>query len=467
MHTLDEADGLGVDHNLLRTGLIDVRIDQNNELVGQSAVEDPTGIDESLQAQLSKRPLHYKLRVQLPIVLFAAFAAQVITALAISRELLPTELFLNSVLIALGANFVALLNFRSMRLFPGTRKFAFIIPAFVPSWTIAIIVLLWLRVPYSVPVLMMGGGAAIGSGWLFTSLTRKPRATPFLVVPSKRVHRLMSELPRMNFKICGEPSELIGPKSIIADLRADLDPEWEKAIADAVLAGASVYHVTFARESLTGRVRVDHISENSFGMLGTPSLYFAIKSMVDRFAGLVGLILTAPVLVCAILIIRLESRGGAIFKQERIGYLGKPFTIYKLRTMKTADGPETRESAMTKAGDRRITRIGRFLRATRIDELPQFLNMLRGELSLIGPRPEAAILSLWYRDNIEFYAYRHVVRPGITGWAQVHQGHVADTASVARKLEYDFYYIKNFSLWLDFVVLLKTAHVIVSSHGAK
>ncbi|MBX7535467.1 sugar transferase [Qipengyuania sp. GH1] len=444
-----------------------MRIDHDNELVSKSAVEDPTAIDESLQAQLSKRPLHYKLRVQLPIILFAAFIVQFLTTLGISRELLPSKLFLNSVLVAFGANFIALLNFRSMRLFPGTRKFAFIIPAFVPSWTIAIILLLWLRVPYSVPVLMMGGLAAIVSGWLLTSLTRKPRATPFLVVPSKRVLALMSELPKMNFKVCREPAELIGPKSIIADLRADLNSDWEKAIADAVLAGASVYHVTFARESLTGRVRVDHISENSFGMLGTPSLYFAIKSMVDRIAGLVGLILTAPILIFAIMVIRLESRGGAIFKQERVGYLGRPFTIYKLRTMKTADGPETRESAMTQAGDSRITRVGRFLRATRIDELPQFLNMVRGELSLIGPRPEAAILSHWYKENIEFYAYRHVVRPGITGWAQVHQGHVADTASVARKLEYDFYYIKNFSLWLDFVVLLKTAHVVFSSHGAK
>lgn len=441
--------------------------DRDETLLDLAQPEDPTRIDYAHQTQLNRQPLHDKFRMQVPIVLLAGLLAQTLTALSISRDLLDDRIFWNAVLVAQLANASGLLNFRNMRLFPGTRRFAFLIPAFVPGWVLVTAALLWLRVPYSVPILIVGGLAALACVWLLTFRSRKPRSSPFLLVPNPRVQALAQELPGMQFEFCKDPNELVGPKTIIADLRADLLPEWEKAITDAVLVGATVYHVTHVRESLTGRVRVDHIAENSFGMLGTPSVFFAFKSLADRIMGGVGLILAAPIIAIACIAIVIESRGNPIFKQTRIGYRARPFTIYKLRTMKSATAPETRESAMTKSGDARITRTGRFLRATRLDELPQFLNMLRGELSLVGPRPEAATLSQWYKEEVDFYAYRHVVRPGITGWAQVNQGHVADAASVARKLEYDFYYIKNFSLWLDVVVLLRTAHVIFSSHGAK
>jgi lipopolysaccharide/colanic/teichoic acid biosynthesis glycosyltransferase len=122
---------------------------------------------------------------------------------------------------------------------------------------------------------------------------------------------------------------------------------------------------------------------------------------------------------------------------------------------------------MTGADDPRITRLGRFLRQARIDELPQIYNILRGHMSWIGPRPEALELSRWYEQEIPFYAYRHIVRPGITGWAQVNQGHVTSLTDIDAKLQYDFYYIKNFSYWLDFVILARTAMVVFTGHGAK
>jgi lipopolysaccharide/colanic/teichoic acid biosynthesis glycosyltransferase len=128
---------------------------------------------------------------------------------------------------------------------------------------------------------------------------------------------------------------------------------------------------------------------------------------------------------------------------------------------------DARESAMTRAQDARITRVGRFIRLTRLDELPQALNILRGEMSWIGPRPEALALSRWYEAELPFYRYRHIVRPGITGWAQVSQGHVTEVGDVREKLHYDFYYIKNFSPWLDFLIVLRTIRVIVTGHGAR
>lgn len=122
---------------------------------------------------------------------------------------------------------------------------------------------------------------------------------------------------------------------------------------------------------------------------------------------------------------------------------------------------------MTLADDARITRVGRFIRKTRIDELPQLLNILLGHMSWIGPRPETLRLAGWYDSELAFYRYRHIVRPGITGWAQVKQGHVTSVADVRDKLQFDFYYVKNFSIWLDALICIHTVRVMLTGHGAK
>jgi len=151
-----------------------------------------------------------------------------------------------------------------------------------------------------------------------------------------------------------------------------------------------------------------------------------------------------------------------------MGYQGQPFRMYKLRTMTVAPAAEdARLAAITQDEDDRVTRIGRHLRRYRIDELPQIFNIFRGEMSWIGPRPEAVPLSRWYEAELPFYRYRHIVRPGITGWAQVRQGHVAEVEDVLWKLQYDFYYIKNFSFWLDLLILARTARTVLSGFGAR
>ena len=122
---------------------------------------------------------------------------------------------------------------------------------------------------------------------------------------------------------------------------------------------------------------------------------------------------------------------------------------------------------MTVNGDSRITRLGRFLRQYRIDELPQVINVLRGEMSWIGPRPEAVALSEWYESELPFYRYRHIVRPGITGWAAVHQGNVAEVDAATTKLKYDFYYVKYFSPWLDLMIAARTVKILITGFGAR
>jgi lipopolysaccharide/colanic/teichoic acid biosynthesis glycosyltransferase len=135
--------------------------------------------------------------------------------------------------------------------------------------------------------------------------------------------------------------------------------------------------------------------------------------------------------------------------------------------MRVFNADDERRAAMTGEDDERITRVGAVLRRTRIDELPQILNILRGEMSWIGPRPEAEILSIWYTNELPFYRYRHVVKPGISGWAQVNQGHVSDVDEVHRKLQYDFYYIKYFSPWLDLLILFRTVKTMLTGFGSR
>ena len=137
--------------------------------------------------------------------------------------------------------------------------------------------------------------------------------------------------------------------------------------------------------------------------------------------------------------------------------------MLKFRTMR----PQAEEgSHFTTENDSRVTRVGRFLRRYRLDELPQIVNILKGEMSWIGPRPEALPLATWYESEIPFYAYRHIVRPGITGWAQVNQGNVAEIEAATSKLHYDFFYIKHFSFWLDILIAAKTVRTVLTGFGA-
>jgi lipopolysaccharide/colanic/teichoic acid biosynthesis glycosyltransferase len=166
-------------------------------------------------------------------------------------------------------------------------------------------------------------------------------------------------------------------------------------------------------------------------------------------------------------LIKLDGPGPVFFLQRRMGFRGRVFQVFKFRTMTVVNDGEHREASITQAGDQRITRIGHFLRRTRLDELPQIINIIRGEMSWIGPRPEAVSLSSWYEMEIPFYRYRHIVRPGITGWAQVNQGHVASLEEIDDKLQYDFFYIKNLSYWLDILIVFRTMRVVLSGFGAK
>ena len=238
-------------------------------------------------------------------------------------------------------------------------------------------------------------------------------------------------------------------------------------MADAAVDGRMVYQVKQLQESLTGRVEIDHLSENSFGSLVPARAYFHLKSVADLALALALLPLLLPVMAGIAVAIRLDSRGPVLFRQRRVGRAGEPFHMLKFRTM--VDGPSDGniEEAITTDGDTRVTRVGARLRKSRLDELPQVFNIIMGQMSWIGPRPEAESLSTWYTGEIPFYRYRHVVRPGITGWAQVNQGHVASVDEVNAKLQYDFYYVKYFSAWLDILITFRTVRTMMTGFGSR
>lgn len=371
----------------------------------------------------------------------------------------------------IGSIFASLLGLsllRSLSHYPGVQGSVYILPSFLSGYSIAFFVFLFGRFTYSRSVFISAFVLCVI--WFYVAYFRSQRrgGLSIGIVPVGAAPQLM-DVGRIDWRILEHPdSDASDLTAVVADLRSDLPDAWERRLTDFALEGLPVYHSKQLIESLTGQVELEHLSENSFGSLAPVSAYMVFKHVLDWFAAAAALILLSPFLLTLALLIRLDSPGSPIFRQIRMGYRGQPFTVYKFRSMTTRAAPvDARTQAMTQANDQRVTRIGRFIRSSRIDELPQLLNVLKGDMSWIGPRPEAEVLSRWYETEIPFYRYRHIVRPGITGWAQVSQGHVAEVDDVRLKLHYDFYYIKHFSPWLDMLIVARTIRTMATGFGAR
>jgi sugar transferase (PEP-CTERM system associated) len=252
----------------------------------------------------------------------------------------------------------------------------------------------------------------------------------------------------------------------LTDMRGTL-PVME--ILECRFRGIRVEDWTTFYEKLTGKIFVTGLRPSwlifSDGALNT-RLTDSIKRVFDVALSIIGLISSAPLMVLAALCIKLDSPGPCFFCQERVGQDGKVFTLYKLRSMRT-DAEQATGPVWASIDDPRVTRVGRILRKTRLDETPQMLNVLLGQMSFIGPRPERPAFVNQLKEQIPFYIHRFSVKPGITGWAQVKYQYGSTVDDAMEKLQYDLYYIKNMSVFLDLLILLSSAHVVLFGKGAR
>lgn len=362
--------------------------------------------------------------------------------------------------------FVVFVLDKRFRRYPGTQPLLYVAPTILIVYLAAFTILFFLRADYSRLVLFFS--LIISLTCFFTGhfLRMKIRRLKLAVVPFGMKFNAEGDF-NVDVYDLSEPS-FNGQRfdAVVADLHSDeLTPEWEAFLARCTLAHVPVYHVKQIRETLTGRVRIEHLSENEFGSLLPDENYVFLKRLFETVAIFMTIPLWLPVMLITGLAIKVESSGAMFFTQERVGQGGKPFKVYKLRSM--CKDSEASGAQFAQDNDMRVTRIGRFIRKTRIDEIPQFINVLKGEMSIIGPRPEQKVFVDKFEQEIPFYAYRHVVKPGITGWAQVVHGYAADTDDTRVKIEHDFYYIKHFSFWLDLLVVYKTLQTIFTGFGAR
>lgn len=286
----------------------------------------------------------------------------------------------------------------------------------------------------------------------------------FAILP---IHKNLDlpNIENVNFIFLQFPDQKLKCNGIIISSPEKLTPEWSQYIVQQTLKGVPVYHISNIYERLLGKIPLKYFYDEFLEDFQYSFSFMIFKRIFDI---ILVLLLSPFVLLLGLIIavlIKLDSKGPVFFIQERVGQGGRIYKMIKFRTMyidAEKNGPTQAEK-----DDKRITRVGKILRKFRLDEIPQFINVLKGEMTLIGPRPEQVKFVEEYERKIPFYSYRHLVKPGITGWAQIQQGYASGIEENTEKLEYDLYYIKNISIWLDIVIILKTIKVLFSKWGAR
>jgi sugar transferase (PEP-CTERM system associated) len=240
-------------------------------------------------------------------------------------------------------------------------------------------------------------------------------------------------------------------------------------LLDCKLRGVRITELSTFFERENGHLQLDSMNA-SWMILGEGFhqglLRDTVKRVFDLLVSLTLLTVTSPIMLITAILIKLESHGPVFYRQERIGQHGRPFSIFKFRSMR-ADAEKDGRPQWARKNDDRITLIGRFIRRTRIDELPQVFNVFMGEMSFVGPRPERPYFVADLNRKIPYYGVRHIVKPGITGWAQVRYPYGASVEDSLEKLQYDLYYVKNHSLFLDLMILTQTVQVVLWGQGAR
>ena len=372
---------------------------------------------------------------------------------------------INSALICLIAYALAAVSINKLLYFPGKQSWLHILPAVGLSYGSVFFISGILFITFSNSFVLIN--SLLATLFFVGDFIRRNRHLPNMAyIPHGRAGSA-AQIPHANW-ICLNTPELpqTPVQAVVADLHCpDLSADWQRFLAACTLDGIPVYNIRQIEESLTGRVKIRHLYENDLGSLLPPAGYMLVKRLLDILCVLAVLPFALPLMLLTAIAIRLESAGNVLFVQNRVGQGGSEFKIYKFRSMRTDS--EQNGAQLAQVGDSRITRVGSFIRKTRLDELPQFFNILKGDMSLIGPRPEQKVFVEQFEKSIPFYQYRHIVKPGLSGWAQVTQGYAGNTDETQVKIEHDFYYIKHFSFSLDVLIMFKTVKIILTGFGAR
>lgn len=262
--------------------------------------------------------------------------------------------------------------------------------------------------------------------------------------------------------------QLVAMDGVVIDRYSHKDEHLKRLISALKLGGVRIYSADHVHELLTGRLSLQQTEDSFLDDSSGAVLYGLFKRVLDVAGALVLLALLGLPMLGIAFAIRSGSSGPALFRQKRVGVHGQVFEMFKFRTMhERFRSSDAAPFERVEEGAMRVTALGAFLRKYRLDELPQLLNVLNGTMSLIGPRPEWTATASTFFEHIAHYPYRHLVRPGITGWAQVHQGHVTNVADARIKLEFDLYYVKHLSFALDLVIGIRTIRTVLTGFGAK
>ena len=380
-------------------------------------------------------------------------------------SILPWDAIFNSMLVNVLGLSLSIIIQQRFEDHPQKHPAAYIVPITLSVYTLLLSVVFLLHAPYAVKFIVMGVVMTIPFLATLHVIKRNHKQKRFLAIPLGETLNLKNS-DHYKFKRLTKP---VLPKAyidgVVADLHSGvLTAEWERFLAHCALKRIPIYNVMQLNETITGMVSIKHLSKNDFGVLAPSMLRMNIKQLFDILFILMVSPVILPLTLLIALWIRLDSPGGALYIQERVGFNGRLFRVFKFRSMVVDHGG----SDFTEADEsHRITKVGKLIRKYRLDELPQFWNILRGEMSLIGPRPESLALARWYELEVPFFQYRHVVRPGISGWAQVKQGYAAGVDEMRGKVAYDFYYIKHFSAWLDMLIWYKTIKTVFTGFGSR
>ncbi len=347
----------------------------------------------------------------------------------------------------------------------------------IVGFTLAITALgiVFMRPYFSRSLIAATGGIWLGSALLHRAVRRRRPWTErmTLVTGEKGLADDLRHAPHADVIAVFDP-EGAAPShppetdtTLVVDLRAVLSDRMAQFVSSSNLAGYDVRGLVNVYEEHTGRIALVHLAEGweISAPLSRNLGYAPFKRTFDILAVLATAPLWVPLALVIHLAVRIDSKGPAIYRQRRVGHRGRQFTLYKFRTM--LNGSDAGAAKFAVKNDPRLTRVGRWLRRYRADEIPQLWNVLKGDLSLVGPRPEQVEFVRMFEETIPFYGYRHLVRPGVTGWAQVNYGYADDEADTVEKLTYDLYYVKHMSPWLDLRILGQSMWTVLSGFGAQ